>query len=163
MATPEAGLGISVNFDPATFRNGIKFSMQMGAAPDPNKRPKFVKASTTKTYWKNGVRLATPPRQGRDGQPLDPDIEVREGTPTVVTDADCAIEIERVDRDELPVGNFRDSKAVVTFLDVDYAKVQGCQEMHYNGDVYVYGYEPEIFGMFEVSVHTIIYYCRDDS
>ncbi|NUS01920.1 MAG: hypothetical protein HOV97_05075 [Nonomuraea sp.] len=163
MATPDSTLGLNADFDAANFRNMIKATMQMGAAPDPDKRPKFIRKSTTRTYWKNGVQLAQAPRMGREGEPLDAEIEVRVAAPVVITDADCAVSIERVDADELPVGNFRQTKAVVTLLDVDYAKVDGCKEMTYNGDTYRYGYEPEVNGLFTVAVHTIIWYALDES
>lgn len=162
MATPDAALGINAAFDSEGFRNAIKFAMQMGAPPDPDKRPKFVRRSTARTYWKDDIELTEPPRMGRDNEPLDPDIEVRTAADEVV-EVDCAIEIDLADADELPVGNFRETKATVTFLDVDYAQIDGCKEMTYNGDRYVYGYEPEAPGLFDVGVHSIIFYCLDES
>ena len=63
----------------------------------------------------------------------------------------------------MPVGNFRQTKAVVTLLDTEYAKVTGCREMNYNGDRYLYGYEPEVNGLFGIDVHTMIFYALDES
>ena len=164
MATPDAGLNIPYAFNADQFRDAITFAAQMGAPPDPALRAKFVKPVTGKTYWKDGVELSEPPLMGRDGQPLDADVEVRRPDPEIVEDANCAIEIERVTNvDELPVGKFLNTRAVVTLLDVDYAKIQGCKEMRYNGDRYAYGYEPEALGLFDVGVHTVIYYAIDES
>lgn len=166
---PDPSLGITADgFDETVFRNAIKATMQLGSSPDPNKRPKFVRKAATKQYFRRGetTPLPSPPRMGRDGEPLDPEIEVRAGTPVILEvpkDLDCAVEIELADADELPVGNFRRTKAVVTFLDVDYAKIAGCKEMTYNGDRYLYGYEPEALGLFGVGVHTIIWYALDES
>src|SRR6478609_11110056 len=98
MGTPDSSLGFSADFDSQGFRDAIRFSMQMGAAPDPDKRPKFVIKSTARAYWKNGVQLSSIPRMGREGEPLDPDIEVRTGADEIV-EVDCAIEIDRADAD----------------------------------------------------------------
>lgn len=163
MATPNQGLGITADFDSQGFRDAIRFAMQMGTPPDPDKRPKFRRKNTARTYWKDGVQLTSTPRTGREGEPLDAEIEVRMGTPVVLSNVDCAVEIELADADELPVGNFRQTKAVVTFLDDEYKLIQGCKEMLYNGDEYRYGYEPEANGLFDVGVHTIIWYCLDES
>lgn len=167
---PNIGID-GTSFDEAGFRSAIKGAMQMGTHPDPDRRPKFMRKGGGKTYWKDGVQLATPPRMGRTGEPLDPEVEVRVAPPTFITtpdvgtatSCDCAVEVELADADELPVGNFRRTKAVVTFLDVDYAKITGCKEMIYNGDRYLYGYEPEAPGLFGVGVHTIIWYALDES
>ena len=164
MGTPDPSLGISTSFDADLFRRAITFAEQMGTPPDSDRRPKFVKPAVAgRTYWKDGVQLDTPPPMGRTGEPLDVDIEVRTPQPVIVEDANCAIEIERVDADELPVGKFLPSKAVVTLLDIDYAKIAGCKEMTYNGDRYGSPTEPEALGMFEVGIHTIIFYAIDDT
>ena len=91
------------------------------------------------------------------------DIEVRRPDPEIVEDANCAIEIERANADEIPVGKFLNTKAVVTLLDVDYAKIQGCKELRYNGDRYASPTEIEAPGLFDVGIHTIIYYAIDES
>lgn len=160
---PDSSLGLSVDgFDSEGFRNAVKFSMQIGTPPDPDKRPKFIRRSNVRTYWKNGAQLAEAPRMGREGEPLDPEVEVRVADPEKL-EVDCAVEIVLADANELPVGNFRQTKAKVTLLDVDYAKVTGCKELQYNGDRYLYGYEPEVDGLFDVGIHTMIFYALDES
>lgn len=161
MATPDSNLGISASFDATQFRNAITFAMQMGTPPDTAKQAKFIKKSTDRTYWKNNIPVISP-KLDRDGLPLDPTVEVRTSADTSIS-ANCAIEIDRADADELPVGNFRATKAIVTFLDTDYALVVGCQEMIYNGDRYIYGYEPEGLGLFDVGVNTMIFYAVQES
>lgn len=162
MVQPDPSLGIDVTFDNDGFRKAIRFAMQMGTNPDADKRPYFVKKSGARTYWKNGVQLSSVPRTDRDGNPLDPDIEVR-STPDENLVVDCAIEVERAEADELPVGNFRPTKVVVTLLDDQYQIVKDCRELLYNGDRYLYGYEPESNGLFEVGVYTMIFYAKDES
>lgn len=170
---PDAALGMGADgFDADGFRNAIKATMQMGIHPDPDRRPKFIRKGGEKTFWKDGVQLTSPPLMGREDEPLDPQIEVRRAEPVIISapavagnenTCDCAVEIQLAEADEIPVGNFRSTKAVVTFLDIDYARIVGCKEMRYNGDRYVYGYEPEAPGLFSVGVHTIIWYALDES
>lgn len=162
MAIPDASLGIDVDFDGDVFRSAIRFAMEMGAPPDEGRQAVFVFKSAGRSYWKDGVELVTPPRTDQDGKPLDPTIEVRE-LPGRREKVDCAVEIKRADAEELPVGNFRPTKAEVTLLDEEYARVQGCRELIYNADRYLYGYEPEALGMFDVGTHTIVFYAIDES
>ena len=161
MGDIDAALGITTSFDADTFRNAIKFAMQMGAAPIVALRPTFLFKSAGTTYTKGGVAVANP-RLDRDGKPLDPDIAT-----VIVADrgvqVDCAIEIARADAEEIPVGNFRPTKAVITVLDDEYALIKGAREMLYDGDRYLYGYEPEALGMFDVGVFTLIFYALQDN
>lgn len=162
MVQPDPSLGISVDFDSDGFRKAIAFAMQMGINPDPDRRPIFVKRSNAVTYWKDGTELVAPPRLDRDGNPLDPDVEVRRAADENI-EVDCAIEVERAEADELPVGNFRPTKVVATLLDSEYQKIKTCRELLYNGDRYIFGYEPESTGLFDVGVYTMIFYARDES
>lgn len=162
MVQPEDSLGITASFDNDAFRNAVRFAMQMGINPDPDRRPIFIRKATGRTYKKDGVVLGPPPRMDRDGKPLDPDIEVIKA-PDVQVSVDCAIEVERADAEELPVGNFRPTKVVVTLLDNQYTLVKDCRELLYNGDRYLFGYEPESTGLFEVGVYTMIFYALDES
>jgi hypothetical protein len=162
MADPNPNLGISATFPPQQFRNAVRFAMEMGTSPDAAKQPVFVFRSASRTYWKGGVELTSTPRLDRDGKPLDPTVKVVESAP-VTKRVDCAVEIERADAEELPVGNFRPTKATVTLLDEEYEQVKGARELIYNGDRYVYGYEPVGLGLFSVGVNQIIYYAIDES
>lgn len=163
MANPSASLGIPYNFDGEGFRNAIRFAMQMGTPVDPDRRPIFIKPPiVATTYWKNDVELVDAPRLDGDGIPLDPNVEVREGADVQVS-VDCAIEVERADAEEGPVGMFVPTKLVVTLLDDQYAEVDGAREMLYNGDRYLFGYEPENNGLFDVGVHTMVFYPQDES
>jgi hypothetical protein len=157
MVDPNPGLGISADFDGDQFRRAIQFAMQMGAPPDVDKQAVFVFKPTSRTYWKNGVQLGTAPRLDRDGKPLDPKIQVRV-VEAATKKVDCAVEIVRADAEELPVGTFRQTKAIVTLLDEQYDQVKGCTELVFNGDRYRYGYEPEGLGLFSVGINTMIFY-----
>lgn len=157
-----SAFGISVNFDDDQFRNAVKFAMELGMNPDETRRPIFVKRSTTRTYWKDGVQLTTAPRTDRDGRPLDPDIEVRRDADQEIS-VDCAVEVTEVSQADLPVGNFRPNRLTVTLLDVDYVQVKDCREVIYNGDRYAFTNEPESEGLFSVGVYTMVFYAIDES
>lgn len=163
MADTDPSLGITADFPSDDFRSAVRFAMQMGAPPDPTLRGTFVFASTGRTYSKDGDPLdAEDVRLDRNGVPLDPEVSVTETLP-VKKQVDCAIEITRADADELPVGNFRQTKAVVTLLDQEHEQVKGCRDLVYNGDRYRFGYEPETDGMFDVGVFTMIFYALDEN
>lgn len=161
MATPDGSLGINASFDADQFRSAIKFAMQMGSPPDSDKQVYFISKSSAATYFKNGFEV-TGIRLDRDKMPLDPDVEVRTAA-DVEIQVDCAIEVVRADTNEIPVGNFGDTKAVVTLLDVDYEQVKDCQEIRFNGDIYQRGYEPDGLGLFDVGINTIIYYALQET
>jgi len=162
MAEPNPSLGYSVAFDGDGFRNAIRFAMQMGLNPDPDRRPIFIMKSTGRTYWKNNVQLMTAPRVDRDGRPFDPDVEVRKEEDQQIS-VDCAIEIERAEAEELPVGTFRPTRLVATLLDQQYVLVKDCRELIYNGDRYLYAYEPESNGLFDVGVYTMVFYVKEET
>jgi hypothetical protein len=157
MVDPNPALGISADFDADQFRNAIRFAMQMGTPPDVDKQPVFVFKPTGRSYWKNSVQLGSAPRLDRDGKPLDPTIEVRV-VEAATKRVDCAVEIIRADAEELPVGTFRQTKAIVTLLDEQYEQVVGCTELVFDGDRYRFGYEPDGLGLFSVGINTMIFY-----
>lgn len=153
-------------FDAAKFRAGVLGAMQMGAPPDAIRRATFIFPPGARRYERDGVPLTVPPRLDRDGRPFDPHIAVitEPGREVVV---DCAIEmtlaVRSADGEEGPVGAFRHTRVNVTLLDAEYQLVKGCKELRYNGDVYLYGYEPQGLGLFGVGVHTMIFYARDET
>lgn len=162
MGTPDPALGFNVAFPTDLFNNGIRFAMQMGMPVDPDKRPKFVFPSIGKTYWRDGEQVPTPVVD-QDDRPLDPEIEMRMATPRTES-VDCAWVVERAGSPgEGPVGNFPQTRMVVTLLESDWAKVVGCSSVEYNGDVYIYDYEPENYGLFDAGVHTMIFISEDET
>lgn len=162
---PSSDLGIAANFPAEKFRNGIKFAMQMGAPNQEGRAVAFVRKHSGVQYFLNDVEVfpgVDGIRIDRDGKPLNPEVRMVEAEDELIT-VDCAVDIVPADASELPVGTFRPVKAEVTVLDVDYTKIQDCRELAYNGDRYVFGYEPTDSGLFDVDVHTLIFYALDES
>jgi hypothetical protein len=170
VAQPNPALGIPAGFDEQAFRNAMAFSMQMGKPNDLDRKPVFLKKSTGRTYSRGGEVLwsgsGQPPpavvRTGRKGEPLDPTIKVVPND-DVEVEVDCAIEVEDVKQEDLPVGNFKPVKLTVTVLDTEYAKLAGVKELKYNGDHYMKSNEPEIDGLFGVDVHQLVFFAVDES
>jgi hypothetical protein len=110
----------------------------------------------------------------QDGNPLDLDVEVRTDQPKIVyqrksealdaTHVDCAIEFQPAQAQELPVGlNLRPTKLIVTLLDEDFLKVEGCREILMGADRYIYSYTLPSLGMFTVGVQQMVFFALDES
>lgn len=160
---PDPTLGISVNFPTETFNNAIRFAMQMAAPMEEYKRVTFIMpVSGLPTYWKNGNPVNSP-RVDRDGNPLDAEIERRDPVPEEIQ-VDCAWEIVGGGGDdETPVGAFQQTRLVVTLLEEQYQEIVGCQAVRYNGDDYLYAYEPDNYGLFDAGVHTLIFTAKEET
>ena len=162
MGIPDPSLGFSSAFDSSLFNNAIRFAMQMGAPLQEELRPTFVFASAGVSYWRGEDEVLNP-RVDRDGSPLDPEIEERQVPPRRIQ-VDCAVEVERgALAGETPVGNFQQTRLVVTLLEEQYAQVKGCASCEYNGDNYLYAFEPDNFGLFDAGVHTLIFNAEDET
>ena len=153
--------GTFAGFDETAFREGVLFAMGMGAPPDPSNQAQFLFPPGPPTYRKNGSPVANP-RLDREGNPLDPDVEIVRAPGRVVS-VPCAVEIVRAEAEEVPVGNFRPTKAVVTLLDSDYQKVVGCRELAFGGDRYGFNYTPDTLGMFGVGIFQMIFFGISES
>lgn len=163
---PDPALGISVDFPEEVVRNGLLFAMQMGAPNDASERVKFIMKGSGRQYFLNDVEVFPAPdgdlKIDRDGLPLNPEVEVVNATDQEI-EVDVAIEIEEVNADETPVGNFRPVRATVTLMQEEYEQVDGCRELAYNNDRYGYGYEPDSIGLFGMNFHVMIFYALDES
>lgn len=159
---PNPALGFSANPDMDKVRRALRFAMELGAPPETQRQATFIFPGGARSYEKDGVVLDTVPRLDRDGRPFDPTIAVIT-SPGREVQVDVAIEITRADADEGPVGTFRHTKATVTVLDEQYVLIKGAREMRFNGDKYVFAYEPEGLGLFGMGVNTMIFYARDET
>lgn len=163
---PDPALGIPVNFPTETVRNAFLFAMQLGAPDDAPRRVRFVKKAPGRRYFLEGEEQFQPPagtlRLDRDGKPLNPNVTV-EQTPDEEIPVDVAIELTEATADEVPVGNFRQVKATVTMMAQEYELIAGCRELLYNKDRYGFAYELDANGLFDLTVHTLIFFAIDES
>ena len=162
MATPDSGLGISVDFPSSDVENGIRFAMQLGMHPDVDRQIYFLKKVPGVTYWRSGSQISTPALD-RDGTPLDPTVETRT-QPDEKVRVDYAVEVNETQTFvDSGVGVLRPTKITITLLYSDYIQVKDLRECYYNGDRFIYSYEPEADGLFDLAVHQLIYVARDDT
>lgn len=163
---PDPALGIAANFPSQDVRNAFLFAMQMGKPNDVLRQVRFVKKAPGRQYFKGEVEQFQPPagtlRLDRDGRPLDPEVRIVQ-TPDQEVDVDVAIELTEATADEIPVGNFRPVKATVTLMTQEYALIQGSRELVYNTDRYGFAYELDATGLFDITVHTLIFYALNES
>lgn len=139
-----AGSGAASGFDSAGFRAAIRFAMTMGAPP--------VTADKATFRFRKTRSFPTGTRLDQEGNPLDPTIAVTVVEPTPVVLDNVAVEFQTADPQELPVGNFRPTKAVLTLLDEEWATVDEAIEVQLGGDTYVIGYVHPPLGLFDVGV-----------
>jgi hypothetical protein len=99
----------------------------------------------------------------REGKPFDPSIEIRE-TPGVRVSTNCSVSyvLPRPGDEMSPVGFLGKGHVAVTLLDEDYATVKGCYMMVYNKDEHIFLYERNM-GLFDVGVHVMIFYTKDEN
>jgi len=166
MVQPDPALGIAVDFPTETVRNAFLFAMQLGKPNEVTRQVKFVKRSPGRRYFLDDVEQFQLPlgtlRLDRDGRPLNPQIRI-EQTPDAEIPVDVAIELTEATADEIPVGNFRPVKATVTLMSQEYEQIKGCRELAYNNDRYGFGYELDANGLFDLTVHTLIFFALNES
>lgn len=141
-------------FNEAQFRDAIKFAMKMGTPEAVNLRPTF-RWTTVKTFtkadsggkpWtKNATPIATESR---------PDVQI-----------DCAVEF--VTRSTLSggtaIGDFDTPRAKLTVLDVDYASIEGADQVILGGNTYKVDFVAPPDGLFGVTVYYIHCSAVDES
>lgn len=163
---PDPSLGISANFPSATVRNALLFAMQMAKPNAAIQQVRFVKRSDGRRYFLDGTEVFPAPegtlRLDRDGDPLDPNVEIQESEEELV-DVDVAVEKTEATAEELPVGNFRPVKATVTLMEQEYQQIAECTELVHDQDRYRLAYELDVIGLFDLTFHTLIFFAIDES
>lgn len=145
--------GTNPAFDRTTFMDGILLAMNMGLPVDPAERPTFHFAPVK--VYPPGTRL------DNEGTPFDLSVAPTYNTPEDVQ-VPCAVEFSRADNEELPVGMFRRTKAVITLLDDQYEIVKDAIEVSLGGDKYIIGYMEPPIGMFEVTIYNMVCYGKEE-
>ena len=130
-------------FDPAAFRDAIRFTYTMAATPVADDQVTFHFAST----------LVYNTNVDADGRPFDPNATVTRTTPTPVK-VPCAVEY--IDAEDQPTnfGLIAPSKLKITLLDEDYAKVKDAIYVVLQGDRYNYRRTQPPSGLFDVGLYT---------
>lgn len=135
-------------FDPAVFRDRIRFAMNMGLPQTLADRPTF--------YFRAVRTFPVGTRLDSEGSPLDPRIApVSTAAPNPVQ-VPCAVEFKADNSDnETIVGTFRDTTATLTLLDVDYALVADAIEVALGQQRYNIGYAAPPLGLGQATVYQL--------
>ena len=141
-------------FDAAAFRDSIQFAMNMGLPQTASERVTF--------RWTPEKDYAI---EDPGGNPYD-----YTATPTSTNaPADVQVDaaVEFVTRTTLsggtPVGEFNTPRAVITLLDVDYAEVEGADQVLLGGNTYKVDFIAPPIGLFEVTIYQIHCSAMDES
>ncbi len=127
------------------FRRGIRTAMQLAKLSDPDLQPAF--------YW-------NPPTTGGAytyddvGVPFDPNQKPVK-TPVGPEYVDCAVEYFDAENQPTSFGLMAPSRIVVTVLDEDYVKIDGCDYVVIHGDKYNYRRTEPPTGLFDVGVYSL--------
>lgn len=141
-------------FNPTTFRDGITFAMNMGMANlDADKVTFYFKKVRT---YPDGTAL------DENGDPYDASIAPTETEPTPVV-IPVAFEFDTATVDELPAGSLQHTKLTLTILDTNWSSVEDAIEVEVSGDRYIIEYAKPVLGMFDVDVHQLVCFAKDES
>lgn len=143
--------GTNSSFSAKEFRTGIRFAMDMGAAPIGSDQASFIFASAL-TY-----------NQPSDDEnvPFDPASTVTSSTPSPVH-VSCAIQY--FDRDGQPTvfGELVPSRVEITLLDQEYVLVKDAIGVVLGGELFKYGHTEPPTGLFDVGLFKIHYSNEND-
>lgn len=141
-------------FDVDAFRTNIHFVMNLGLPQAEVDRPTFY-FRQVKSY-PPGTRVDT------EGSPLDPRIEVTVTSPDPVQ-VPCAVEFEPTTQDsEGLVGTFRNTRATLTVLDVDYELIKEAIEVSLGQVRYNISYQSPPVGLGPATVYTLHCFPKTD-
>jgi hypothetical protein len=146
--------GTIVGFDAANFRTQIRNTMIKGLPADQTQWPTFY-APATET-WPTTYPDGSPINFDDDGKPYDPDVRPLPMDDSVGIQVPCAVEFKATTTDDTTlVGNFRDTAAVLTILDTDYALVADAEIVLLGGMRYYINYLAPPIGLAEVTVYQL--------
>ena len=134
------------DFDPAGFRDAVRFAMNMGLPNTVSERATF-RRSSRKDY-----AIEDPA-----GRPYD----FTDSPTRTVTQRDVQVPVA-VEFAARPSGSFRttlgefdSSRAIVTVLDEDYALIEGSDQVLLGGNVYEVQFIAPPIGLFDVTVYQL--------
>lgn len=134
------------------FRAGIRLAMTMGLPPEEADQPAFQLPSTVTN---------TAPADD-DEVPFDPSAKPVVTRPPLIR-VPCAVDYVDAAGKVVDFGVIQPSRALLTFLDVDYAKVKGFEWVLLGGDRFWYSKTPPPMGMGAVGVVQVYVKAEDDA
>jgi len=143
------------SFDGATFRDAIRFAMNMGLPNNVSERATFMWESVS-TY-----DIADPV-----GNPYDYNAVPTHTTHHADTQVPVAVQfIQRGGQGEVstPFGEIDATHVILTVLDEDYQLIYTAQKVKLGGDVYKINFVAPPEGLFDVTVYNVYATAEDES
>ena len=164
-----AGTNPQVNI--SEVRQAIQFAMRMGSPNRLEDKATFYFRQTR--VWRDPStaspdepdgEVVVSPRLDQDGNPFNPDLKLHlEGKAPVVLD-EVAVEFAIARPEELEVGSIRPTRVEITILDEQWRGISDAIEVSLqSGDRYYISYEKPVIGLFEMDVHQLVCYAKDES
>lgn len=144
--------GTSSQFNADTFREGIRFAMELGAPPDSAQQATF--------YFPN--ELVYVGESDDNDIPFDPDIPVTTSVPDPVQ-VPCAIQYFDDQGELTPFGTVTPARVEVTLLDEDYDEVAGASYVVIGGDKYVFRRVEPPSGLFDAGIYVMHFAAESES
>lgn len=138
--------GSNPDFNAAEFRDGIRLAMDMGAPVLEGERATFYFASTL-VYNANPV--------DESNVPFDPTAVPVTSTPTPPKQVTCAVEYFDAAGRPTDFGTIVPSRAEITLMDEDYAKVVDFTYVALRGERFDYSHTEYPSALFDVGIYTI--------
>lgn len=134
-------------FNAAKFRADLRAVMEMGVPSGSNERITFhFPPVTTTASAHDGLSV-----------PFDPSQHAVEVTPASTTVV-CAVEFFDAGGEAFtPFGVTKVARVVVTLFEDEYAVVKTASHVTIRGDIYRFSHEPPAYGLFDVTVHQLVY------
>jgi hypothetical protein len=141
------------------FRDGIRFAMEMAAAPEVDRQVLF--------FFPSQLVFVDPGDEGTavdaEGVPFDPNVPVQRQTPPPVQ-VPCAVEYFDVTGQQVSgFGPISASRIKVLLLDDEHAQVEGCERVEIDGDVYWYRRTQPPSGLFDVGIFEMWFHAEQET
>jgi hypothetical protein len=131
-------------FDPDLFRSAITSAMEMGLPQQVSERVTFV--------WTPEKSFAV---ADLEGNPYD-----FSGSPQTVVEKNpvsvpVSVEFNASKPDGTAIGDFGETRVILTILDIHYEQVRGADKVLIDGDTFTVDYVGPPTGLFDVTVYTL--------
>lgn len=144
--------GSNPGFNARQFREAIKFVQTMAAAPV---------AEEQATFYFPAQLVYNRPENGAD-LPFDPNATVVRNVPAPVRVA-CSIEYLDARGELIAFGSVVPSRVIITVLDEEYVKIEGCSYVAIHGDKYIYSRTEPPSGLFDVGLYKLHFLAENET
>ena len=154
--------GSNDSFDVVQVRDALLFAMRMGSPNRIEDKATFHFRQTR--VWRDANNeIVENPRLDQDGNPFDGSLRHSVTTREPVVLDEVAVEFSIAKPEELEVGSFRATRVELTILDAYWQNISDAVEVALGGDRYYISYEKPVIGLFDLDVHQLVCYAKDEA